>query len=177
MQQLSHEDESETSPLPGLPRLLTISQASRTFGVARMTLYRRLERGEIHGAQRQDDGWLLPIEGLLNAGLRPVAPGAQQLSHEDESETSNPQIEIEHERDNWRLRAMLAEAELHGVRLALDTATQALDTTQQVMRALEAVREPQIAAVAALSQQAPSNTPLRTVAGGLVGGDVSSHVT
>ena len=54
--------------------VFTAADAARRCGVARSTLTRRLQAGEIPGAAKDDDGaWRVPLAGLLAAGLVPDA--------------------------------------------------------------------------------------------------------
>lgn len=67
-------------PLPGMPDTMparprwSAAEAARRCGVGRATIQRALEAGRIAGAEKTDQGWEIPVESLIAAGLRPTAP-------------------------------------------------------------------------------------------------------
>lgn len=77
------QDHTE-DPLPGMTDIMTgqvparprwsAAEAARRCGVGRATIARALEDGRIAGAEKTDQGWEIPVESLIAAGLRPTAP-------------------------------------------------------------------------------------------------------
>ena len=70
---------ADLDPPPAAPDddgrpVFTAADAARRCGVARSTLTRRLQAGEVPGAAKDDDGaWRVPLAGLLAAGMVPDA--------------------------------------------------------------------------------------------------------
>ncbi len=69
-------------PLPGMSDTMparpkwSAAEAARRCGVGRATIARALDDGRITGAQKTEQGWEIPVESLIAAGLRPTAPPA-----------------------------------------------------------------------------------------------------
>lgn len=112
---------------PERPRL-SVTEAAEATRTSRSTIRRRLDRGALPNAERDEDGWWrIPVADLLAAGLplhRP-APGAEPPA--DPAEVDRLRADLAEQ----RRRADVAEAELRARReqvADLRHALAALDT-------------------------------------------------
>lgn len=86
------------------------AEAARQCGVSRSTLTRRLNAGDIPGAQKTADGWRIPAQGLAISGLpvrslpadqddaAPSAGGATEAATDSSAELAQLRAQLETER-------------------------------------------------------------------------------
>ncbi|MFD8549779.1 helix-turn-helix transcriptional regulator [Streptomyces sp. NPDC059649] len=138
--------------------MLTQREAATACGVSRSTIRRRREAGELPGAvQDPERGWLIPIEALLAAGLRPNAPapaadaeapetagpslaGAPALVGEEAAELRAELVRLKHEHAlqlaEERHARELAQAEKMHLERQLAERGEHIESLQQALRAL-----------------------------------------
>lgn len=162
---LSTRTELDLSGSTGLPAWLNVSEASRYFGITRQSLYRKIRKGQVHGAKRvAEEGWLLPLDGLFDAGLRPITSGEQRtsdlsaavsdLSTSQAEDVSAPVRQLEAELVTWRERALVAEAEAR-------ERAQRIDDLRLSLRALAVGPAQPAGGPGSGSEPAPTQAPRR----------------
>jgi len=123
-----------------MSKLFSAAEAARETGVSRTTIMRKLAAGEFEQATKDDDGWRIPLDDLLAAGLNPGRPSPPVRGH-DQSEVRTVS-ELSHQVE--LLRVQLAAAQQLAVekdRLAAEK-DRVIETQAQALRALEAAPSP-----------------------------------
>lgn len=142
---------------PARPRF-SESQAAKLCGVSRSTIQRARKRGDIPGVERLENGWSLPLEGLLAAGFKPESgagtplgaplpastPGrvrhpAHPARLEEVEKSSSP--DVDHSKiHRLELELEQARAEARVMRAERDAAQAVADERQRIIALLEAPR-------------------------------------
>lgn len=91
---------------------LSLTQAAQRTGRSRRTIGRLLADGKIPGAELRETVWSIPLEGLASAGLLDDKPKEKQKPVEDVADDSQPLT--------WRERALVAEAKVQSLEVALE---------------------------------------------------------
>ncbi|WP_156150505.1 helix-turn-helix domain-containing protein [Gordonia sihwensis] len=121
-----------------MSKLFSAAEAARETGVSRTTIMRKLAAGEFAQATKDDDGWRIPLDDLLAAGLNPGRPSPPVRGH-DQSEVRTVS-ELSHQVE--LLRVQLAAAQQLAAekdRLAAEK-DRVIETQAHALRALEAPR-------------------------------------
>lgn len=128
------------------------SQAAKLCGVARATIQRARKRGDIPGAERTEQGWSLPLEGLLAAGFTPQsgqgtpigAPRSPAHAQEHAPEHPTPAQGRETESEVRRLEQELAEAlaDARVARVERDAARAVAAERERIIALLEQRSQP-----------------------------------
>lgn len=113
----------------------TISEAAQQCEVSRSTIRRYRDQGKFPNAEKTLEGWVIPVNDLISAGLKPGKPkaGDDVLTEQGQPDTSIAQELIE-------LRAALKIEQAHRQAAELIAAEreQALKDMRQAMRMIEA---------------------------------------
>lgn len=126
---------------------LSITEAAAAAGVSRRTISRRIEAGDVPGAEKDDDGkWLIPPEGLIVAGYELTAPESEPDQAEPEPAPVEPEpaspapdeiAALTAELADWRRRAEVAEAVAAERAAALEDVRTTLAMAQRMLTAGE----------------------------------------
>jgi hypothetical protein len=94
----------------GRPRW-SAAEAAKRCGVGRATIQRRLDAGQIPGATKTEQGWSIPLEGLLAAGFTPDRPSPPEDARE------HVRAPVEHDHLAARVRELEQQlADAHAAR-------------------------------------------------------------
>lgn len=146
-----------------MSKLFSAAEAARETGVSRTTIMRKLAAGEFAQAKKDDDGWRIPLEDLLAAGLNPGRTAPPVRGHDQFEERTATDLSYEVE----LLRVKLAAAQ----QLAAEK-DRVIEAQAHALRALEAaapsaVQPESVASDTQVSMPVPEDRPARR--GGILG--------
>ena len=151
-----------------MAKMFTAAEAARETGASRTTIMRKLNANEFPQAIKGKDGWRIPLEDLLAAGLNPgrTPPDHEPVREHDQVEDVQV-LRLSHEVE--LLRVQLAAAQ----QIAAEK-DRVIETQAQALRALEApqnwkVPAPESAQTTPPPPQSTTRPTLRSGLRGLLG--------
>jgi len=122
--------------------VLSATEAARACGVSLRTMSRRLNSGQVPGAERDGNAWRVPVEGLIAAGFQlyrsqpvepdpatgylPGLPGPAQLQAQRVAELEQQLRDEQHRRE-------LAETRERGLERLVEQLREDLDYQRSLM--------------------------------------------
>lgn len=121
--------------------LWTLSEAAQRCDVSRSTIRRYRESGKFPNAVKRSGEWVVPVEDLLAAGLRPTAPPSEQAPPTEQAHPEPEQV-TQLERRVIELEALVQVEQAHRAAAEQVAAERerALSLAENALRMLEAPR-------------------------------------
>lgn len=132
----AHGDARDEPAGPPARPLLTITEAARAAGKDRRTVRRWLQEGRLAGANQVDGRWLIPVEGLLGAGVHLYGARPPAGPPDGERPPGGVLDTLREELAAAQARAREAEARARMAEALADERRRALDDLRLAPRAL-----------------------------------------